>query len=221
MAGAPGSSFSRGLYHGRVILPRNYPGSPPRIQILTPSGRFIVGEDICLSASNYHPESWTPRWTVLGLVQALRLHMLTTANEIGGLNASEETRRRLARESREWRHPGLADHARMISDGLFFASTRNSADVEYQERKESITNFENDATKASQDIVSVTVREEVVSGDKVPKKASDTSVVIHNSKRPFSIIAGVIAQAVFGVFANPLQLSILILLTLFTVLNRY
>ena len=43
ICGAPGSSFDGGIYHGRVILPKNYPGSPPRIQVLTPSGRFIVG----------------------------------------------------------------------------------------------------------------------------------------------------------------------------------
>ena len=44
MAGAPGSSFDGGLYHGRVVLPKNYPGSPPRIMLLTPSGRFVVGQ---------------------------------------------------------------------------------------------------------------------------------------------------------------------------------
>ena len=43
VGGAPGSSFAGGIYHGRVILPKNYPGSPPRVQVLTPSGRFIVG----------------------------------------------------------------------------------------------------------------------------------------------------------------------------------
>lgn len=88
-------------------------------QMLTPSGRFICGEDICLSASNYHPETWTPRWTVISLVDALRLHMLTTANEIGGLLSTDEKRRQYALESRSWRCPGVANHRRMVEEGIF------------------------------------------------------------------------------------------------------
>jgi len=52
------SDYERGIYHGRIILPKDYPGSPPRVQVLTPSGRFVTGEDICLSASAFHPETW-------------------------------------------------------------------------------------------------------------------------------------------------------------------
>ena len=117
--GPANSVYQTGLYHGQVLLPRDYPGSPPRVQMLTPSGRFLCGHDICLSASNYHPESWTPRWTVLSLVDALRLHMLTTANEIGGVSASDEKRREYAESSRTWKLPGVVDHGRMISEGIF------------------------------------------------------------------------------------------------------
>mmetsp|Transcript_13090 Transcript_13090/g.27519 ORF Transcript_13090/g.27519 Transcript_13090/m.27519 type:complete len:102 (-) Transcript_13090:1128-1433(-) len=77
--------------------------------MLTPSGRFIPGEDICLSASSYHPETWTPQWTILSLVDALRIHMLTMANEIGGVMASDGKRRQLATESRSWNYPLESD----------------------------------------------------------------------------------------------------------------
>lgn len=87
--------------------------------MLTPSGRFVCGEDICLSASSYHPETWSPRWTVLSLVDALRIHMLTTANEIGGVNSSDEKRRSYADSSRSWFIPGVADHRKMTADGIF------------------------------------------------------------------------------------------------------
>ena len=59
--GPVNSVYMGGVYHGRILLPKDYPMSPPRVQMLTPTGRFIPGEDICLSASNYHPETWTPR----------------------------------------------------------------------------------------------------------------------------------------------------------------
>lgn len=87
--------------------------------MLTPSGRFVCGEDICLSASNYHPETWSPRWTVLSLVDALRLHMLTQANEIGGVTSSDEKRRSYAENSRSWFLPGVVDHRQMVTDGIF------------------------------------------------------------------------------------------------------
>jgi len=112
------SPFSEGIYHGRILLPKNYPMSPPRVQMLTPSGRFVPGEDICLSASNYHPETWTPRWTILSLIDALRLHMLTTPNEIGGIDATREKRMELAAQSRRWR-AGSIDHGQMVQCGIF------------------------------------------------------------------------------------------------------
>lgn len=120
VAGPANSVYSQGIYHGAILLPRNYPASPPRIRLLTPSGRFIVDCDVCLTASNYHPESWTPRWTVVSLVQALRLHMLTSPSEIGGMHASDEKRREFAMASREWRsRDGLVEHGRMVTMGVF------------------------------------------------------------------------------------------------------
>jgi ubiquitin-protein ligase len=117
--------YENGLYHGRIILPKDYPASPPRVQMWTPSGRFKSGHDICLSASSYHPESWTPRWTVVSLVHALRLHMLTTGQEIGGLtDTTYEETMEYARNSLTWRcswnvggKSMKVDHAQMIQQG--------------------------------------------------------------------------------------------------------
>jgi Ubiquitin-protein ligase len=116
--GPSNSPYSEGIYHGRILLPKNYPMSPPRVQMLTPSGRFVPGEDICLSASNYHPETWTPRWTILSLIDALRLHMLTTPNEIGGIDSTREKRMDLAVQSRRWKS-GPIDHGQMVQNGIF------------------------------------------------------------------------------------------------------
>ena len=125
--GAPNSVYEKGVYHGRIILPRDYPLSPPHVQMLTPSGRFIPGHDICLSASSYHPESWTPKWTILSLIDALRLHMLTSANEIGGQHASDEQRRKRALESRSWGR-GVVCHEDMLNEGIFALESEEDAD---------------------------------------------------------------------------------------------
>lgn len=131
--GPPNSVYERGIYHGVILLPRDYPGSPPRIQLLTPSGRFIPNTDICLSASAHHPETWTPRWTILSLVDALRIHMLSTPNEIGGMHATSEARREYAASSRCW-----PLHRYMISVGIF--STNIPIDSGSIQRRDELLN---------------------------------------------------------------------------------
>ena len=101
--GAGEGVYSEGIYHGQIVLPKDYPMSPPSVQLWTPSGRFVPHKDICLSASNYHPESWTPRWSIHGIVNALRLHMLTRAEEIGGIDSTPDVTREHARKSLEWK----------------------------------------------------------------------------------------------------------------------
>lgn len=136
ISGPTNSVYENGVYHGILLLPKNYPLTPPRVQMLTPNGRFITNVDICLSASNYHPETWTPQWTILSLVNALRLHMLTFANEIGGMMSTDERRRLYAKESRVWRvcYPGgngdgavVVDHVHMVASGIFTPSLTTPA----------------------------------------------------------------------------------------------
>lgn len=117
------AAYAGGVYHGRIVLPQTYPAQPPRVQMLTETGRFQTSTDICLSASNYHPETWQPAaWSVRSLVEAVRLHMITASNEIGGITTTLATRQRLAEKSRRWKgrisDSGVeVDHARMIQAG--------------------------------------------------------------------------------------------------------
>jgi len=58
LRGVQGTPFEGGAYHGRIVLPVEYPFKPPSIYLLTPNGRFETGKKICLSISAHHPESW-------------------------------------------------------------------------------------------------------------------------------------------------------------------
>eukprot|EP00536_Pseudo-nitzschia_multiseries_P015438 jgi/Psemu1/312121/fgenesh1_kg.887_\ len=128
--GAGEGAYSQGIYHGQILLPKDYPMSPPSVQMWTPSGRFIPGKDICLSASNYHPESWTPRWSIQGIVNALRLHMLNPPNEIGGMQSTHDEATEFARLSLAWRltwRDGgkivTVDHRRLLEEGILSDGT--------------------------------------------------------------------------------------------------
>jgi len=151
--GPPDSAYAEGVYHGRIILPRDYPSSPPRIQLVTPNGRFIPRVDICLSASSYHPETWSPQWTILALIQSLRLHFLTDPNEIGGIAfCTVADKKRLATKSRSWRWriPStnvIIDHYTMLTE---FQNERLKANTEKSFINSS--NFRNATTSRDKNI---------------------------------------------------------------------
>lgn len=103
----PGDTdFQGGIYHGRIIVPAEYPMKPPDIIVLTPNGRFEVGKKICLSISGHHPETWQPSWSIRTALLAIIGFMPTPAlGTIGSLDYSPEERKRLARRSVEWSCP--------------------------------------------------------------------------------------------------------------------
>ncbi|RAH49870.1 ubiquitin-conjugating enzyme E2 [Aspergillus brunneoviolaceus CBS 621.78] len=101
------SPYSEGIYHGRIVLPPTYPLRPPSFRFLTPSGRFEVNREICLSISGHHEETWQPAWGIRTALIALRSFMDGDARgQVGGLDVGEEVRRRYAVASREWRCEG-------------------------------------------------------------------------------------------------------------------
>ena len=103
MRGAWDSDFSGGIYHGRILLPAEYPFKPPSFVMATPSGRWETGVKICLSISSHHPESWQPTWTVRAALIALRVFMQTpAAGALGALDSPSDVRRALALESRSF-----------------------------------------------------------------------------------------------------------------------
>eukprot|EP00613_Pedinella_sp_CCMP2098_P080433 CAMPEP_0171941336 /NCGR_PEP_ID=MMETSP0993-20121228/37779_1 /TAXON_ID=483369 /ORGANISM="non described non described, Strain CCMP2098" /LENGTH=362 /DNA_ID=CAMNT_0012583547 /DNA_START=120 /DNA_END=1208 /DNA_ORIENTATION=+ len=114
-SGVSGSDFEGGVYHGRFILPATYPAAAPRVQLLTQNGRFSTGQDICLSASSFHQDTWSTHWSLHKLALAVRLHMLTPASEVGGIHRSSLQRRAMAVASRRWSCPHCStDHSLLI-----------------------------------------------------------------------------------------------------------
>lgn len=98
--GADGTDFEGGLYHGRILLPPDYPFKPPHILFLTPSGRFETHTKICLSFSAYHPELWQPAWGIRLILEALISFLPTKADgAIGALDWSSAERKALAVKS--------------------------------------------------------------------------------------------------------------------------
>ncbi|KXS14613.1 UBC-like protein [Gonapodya prolifera JEL478] len=104
--GPEATAFEGGIYHGRILLPAEYPFKPPSIIFLTPNGRFRVNEKICLSVTGFHPEFWRPAWGIRTVLLALLSFMPTRAEgAVGALEVDDEGRRREARISPDWTCP--------------------------------------------------------------------------------------------------------------------
>ncbi|CEM03470.1 unnamed protein product [Vitrella brassicaformis CCMP3155] len=103
LKGPDDTDFQGGMYHGRILLPQDYPFSPPSLYLLTPNGRFEVGKKICLSASSYHPELWQPAWGIRTILEALRAFFPTPGDgAIRSLDWDPHIRRKIAKESGGW-----------------------------------------------------------------------------------------------------------------------
>ncbi|KAI8636040.1 ubiquitin-conjugating enzyme/RWD-like protein [Parasitella parasitica] len=101
--GPQDTDFEEGRYHGRIILPNEYPFKPPELVFLTPNGRFELNTKICLSITGFHPEFWQPAWGIRTVLLAVIGFFPTEARgAIGGLDYTKDERHRLAKKSVGW-----------------------------------------------------------------------------------------------------------------------
>ncbi|KAG0041056.1 Ubiquitin-conjugating enzyme E2 J1 [Podila clonocystis] len=104
LRGPEDTEFEGGLYHGRILLPNNYPFAPPSLMFLTPNGRFELNKKVCLSITGYHPEYWQPAWGIRTVLVAVMGFLPTESKgAIGGLDTSVEARKALAVRSKAWK----------------------------------------------------------------------------------------------------------------------
>lgn len=134
--GPADSPFSDGYYHGRIILPTEYPMKPPSIILLTPNGRFETNKKICLSISGYHPESWQPGWSIRTALLAIIGFMPTPGKgAIGSLDYSDAERRDLAIKSQSWKCDSCGLAKNLLKPPSLEASTSEEALKQEAEQK--------------------------------------------------------------------------------------
>ena len=100
--GPPDTAFEGGVYHGRIVLPAEYPLKAPEIMLLTPNGRFELNVPICLSVTSHHQETWQPSWGIRTILTALIGFMPSPAEGLGSLDFPDSERRKLARKSHSY-----------------------------------------------------------------------------------------------------------------------
>ncbi|KAJ1502445.1 Ubiquitin-conjugating enzyme E2 6 [Coelomomyces lativittatus] len=99
LSGPPDTAYHQGQYWGKLTFPSDYPYKPPAIRMLTPSGRFVPNERICLSMSDFHPDTWNPSWSVATILNGLLSFMDSDEMASGTVHASTHERHVLATQS--------------------------------------------------------------------------------------------------------------------------
>ena len=69
------------------MCPEDYPARPPYIMLTMNNGAFIINHKICLSITDYHPESWNPAWTVTHIIVGCISFWLTGEYTYGSLDS--------------------------------------------------------------------------------------------------------------------------------------
>ncbi|KAK6911789.1 Ubiquitin-conjugating enzyme E2 [Dillenia turbinata] len=99
LEGSEGTPFAGGYYYGKIKFPPNYPFKPPGISMITPNGRFMTQKKICLSMSDFHPESWNPMWSVSSILTGLLSFMMDDSPTTGSVTTTVVEKQKLAKAS--------------------------------------------------------------------------------------------------------------------------
>lgn len=97
--GPPGSLYDGGYYHGKLVFPKEYPFKAPSIYMVTPNGRFKTNTRLCLSISDFHPDTWNPGWSVSTILTGLLSFMLEKAATLGSIETTDRMKAIYARDS--------------------------------------------------------------------------------------------------------------------------
>jgi len=96
--------FEKGIYFGKVMLPKEYPLKAPDFIFITPNGRFEINKKICTTFSAFHQETYTSTWNILSMMEGL-ISFMTDKNPepgIGSIETSLEEKQSLASQSLQW-----------------------------------------------------------------------------------------------------------------------
>lgn len=97
--GPEDSPYYGGYYHGTLLFPREFPFKPPSIYMLTPNGRFKTNTRLCLSISDFHPDTWNPAWSVATILTGLLSFMLENTPTLGSTESTTYEKQQLAKKS--------------------------------------------------------------------------------------------------------------------------
>lgn len=156
LQGPSDSSYSDGLYHGKILFPGEYPFSPPTVLFHTPSGRFQINTKICLTVTGFHPEHWQPAWGCRTILIAIRDYFTVEDRaQIGYLGLGETERRQLALSSIDFQcktcgyNMEMENRKRLDEENIHSDDTSDEMSNSKKESEQSEEKLENENNQTS------------------------------------------------------------------------
>jgi ubiquitin-conjugating enzyme E2 J2 len=191
LEGSEGTPFAGGFYYGKIRFPPEYPYKPPGISMTTPNGRFMTQKKICLSMSDFHPETWNPMWSVSSILTGLLSFMMDTSPTTGSVNTTTAEKQRLAKSSLSFNCRN-ATFRKMFPE---YVENYNQQLLSEQAASEQHASSESRHDKSSRSVSETNLdstREDI-------KKVEGLNGVRRNKKQPFPTWLMLLLFSIFGV----------------------
>lgn len=118
VCGPENTPYEGGYYHGKLVFPKEFPFKPPAIYMITPNGRFKTNTRLCLSISDFHPDTWNPSWSVSTILTGLLSFMVCKRSDV---NVRLQSLFYLCFRSRKVQHWEVLTQQILIRDSLLFS----------------------------------------------------------------------------------------------------
>ena len=109
--GSVDTDYEGGYYIIKIMHDKKYPINPPNFMILTPSGRYLINQKICISNTTYHSNEWSPSWTIESqIIGFISIMNDDREHGISHIKRPSDLRKKLAKESLEYNktnHPNI------------------------------------------------------------------------------------------------------------------
>ncbi|XP_042896153.1 ubiquitin-conjugating enzyme E2 J2 isoform X2 [Parasteatoda tepidariorum] len=136
--GPEDTPYKGGVYHGKLVFPAEFPFKPPSIYMITPNGRFKCNTRLCLSISDFHPDTWNPAWSAGTILTGLLSFMVEKNPTLGSIETSDYEKRLLAKRSLKFNlkdpifcelFPDLVEDSRKVISELELLNNNRNSDI--------------------------------------------------------------------------------------------
>lgn len=145
------SDYKNGYYIGKIMHNPEYPLKAPDFVMLTPSGRFMPDQKICMTNTGFHQSDWSPLWSVHAILTGFLSIMLDDKEHgISHIFNSKEERQMYANDSIQYNKtnfPKLVKQFTRFLDEKGDPVKDNPKQPVIEEKKESVKKVSNEKPK--------------------------------------------------------------------------